>query len=411
MKYINFLFLLIILLFLSGCSSSYTGTPSPTNGLDPSIGATPSISISPTIAPTKSPSPTTVPVPTEAITEGASQAPDNNDSAQQLLSNMTLEEKVGQMFLVRCDKATALDDLKQYHFGGFLLFSDDFINQTKASMQEIISGYQSASQIPLLIGVDEEGGTVNRISKYPAFRKVPFQSPQDLFQSGGLKLIETDTNEKADLLKSLGVNLNLAPVCDVSMNPKDFIYKRSFGQNAEQTSEYVTTVVAAMKSKNIGCTLKHFPGYGNNIDTHTGIAIDKRNKEEFYTTDFLPFEAGITAGADSILVSHNIVMAFDKTSPASLSSNMHSILRNDLKFNGVIITDDLSMDAIKDYTNNDAAAVLAVQAGNDLLIASDYKSQIPAVISAVENGEIPIDTINESVLRILGWKLSLGLIK
>lgn len=410
MKYINFLFLLIILLFLSGCSNPSNGTPSPTNGLDPSIGATPSISISPTIAPTESPSPTTVPAPTEAITEGVPQTPDNN-SAQQLLSNMTLEEKVGQMFLVRCDKATALDDLKQYHFGGFLLFSEDFNNQTKASMQEIISGYQSASQIPLLIGVDEEGGTVNRISKYPAFRKVPFRSPQDLFQSGGLSLIETDTKEKAELLKSLGVNLNLAPVCDVSMNPKDFIYKRSFGQNAERTSEYVAAVVAAMKNKNIGCTLKHFPGYGNNIDTHTGIAIDKRSREEFYTTDFLPFEAGINAGAESILVSHNIVMAFDKAYPASLSSNIHTILRNDLKFHGVIITDDLSMDAIKNYTNNGAAAVLAVQAGNDLLIASDYKVQIPAVISAVENGEIPIDIINESVLRILGWKLSLGLIQ
>ena len=412
MKYIKFLILLIILLFINGCSSSKDNNSSPTKGLEPSTGASPTVTNTPTSMPTGLPSPTAIPTPTDVpITEDITPASENESTAQQLLDQMSLEEKVGQMFFVRCNKATALDDLKNYHLGGFILFSEDFSNQTKSSMKDIISGYQSASQIPLLIGVDEEGGTVNRISKYTAFRKVPFQSPQELYQSGGFDLIKNDTIEKSKLLKSLGININLAPVCDVSTNSADFIYKRSFGQNAKETAEYVKTVVATMNDQGIGCTLKHFPGYGNNIDTHTGIAIDKRSSEQFYNNDFLPFEAGISAGAGSILVSHNIVMAFDKTYPASLSANVHSILRNDLKFDGVIMTDDLSMDAIKDYTNNEAAAVLAVQAGNDLIIASDYSVQIPAVIAAVKNEEIPIDDINESVLRILNWKLSLGLIK
>ncbi len=412
MKHINLLFLLTILLFLSGCSSSNDNNSNPTKTLKPSLEASPTVTNTPASTPTELPSPTVAPTPTEdPVTEDIPPVSDNDNTAQQLLNQMSLEEKIGQMFFVRCNKTTALDDLKNYHLGGFILFSEDFSNQTKSSMKDVISGYQSVAQIPLLIGVDEEGGTVNRISKYTAFRKVPFQSPQELYQSGGLDLIENDTIEKSNLLKSLGININLAPVCDVSTNSSDFIYKRSFGKNAEETSDYVKTVVTTMNNQGIGSTLKHFPGYGNNVDTHTGIAIDKRSSEQFYTNDFLPFEAGISAGAGSILVSHNIVMAFDRTYPASLSSNIHTILRNDLNFDGVIMTDDLSMDAIKDYTDNEAAAVLAVQAGNDLIIASDYNVQIPAVIAAVKNEEISLDDINASVLRILNWKLSLGLIK
>jgi beta-N-acetylhexosaminidase len=412
MKYLNFLFLLIILIFISGCSSSTNNNPTPTKALEPSIGVSPSATITPTSTPTELPAPTVAPTPTEVpVTEDTPSASDNNSTAQKILNQMSLEEKIGQMFFVRCNKTSALDDLKNYHLGGFILFSEDFSNQTKSSMKDVISGYQSVSQIPLLIGVDEEGGTVNRISKYPAFRRVPFQSPQQLYQSGGLDLIENDTIEKSKLLKSLGVNINLAPVCDVSTSSSDFIYKRSFGKNAKETADYVETVVSTMNNQGIGSTLKHFPGYGDNVDTHTGIAIDTRSSDQFYTNDFLPFEAGISAGAGSILVSHNIVIAFDKTYPASLSSNVHTILRNDLNFDGVIMTDDLSMDAIKDYTDNEAAAVLAVQAGNDLIIASDYNIQIPAVIAAVKNEEISMDDINKSVLRILNWKLSLGLIK
>lgn len=409
MKYINILLILTTFLLLSGCSNSKETAFTPTEESKSSI-SPPSATEAPSNMQAEAPSPTST--PTKApIPEAVTSDSKNNRRALQLLDNMSLEEKVGQMFFVHCNKETALDDLKKYSFGGFILFSDNFSDQTKASMTDVISKYQSSSKIPLLIGVDEEGGTVNRISKYPAFRQKPFQSPQDLYQSGGLDFIENDTTEKSKLLKSLGVNVNLAPVCDISTTPEDFIFKRSFGKNAEETAEYVKTVVTIMKDQGIGATLKHFPGYGNNVDTHTGIAIDERSLEQFYTNDFLPFKAGINAGAGSILVSHNIVMAFDKTYPASLSANVHAILRNDLKFNGVIMTDDLSMDAIKDYTDHEAAAVLAVQAGNDLIIASDYDVQIPAVIAAVKNEDISMDTINESVLRILNWKLSLGLIE
>lgn len=156
--------------------------------------------------------------------------------------------------------------------------------------------------------------------------------------------------------------------------------------------------------------LKHFPGYGNNVDTHTGIAYDNRSYETFQTNDFLPFIAGIKAGANSILVSHNIVKSMDDTMPASLSSNVHKILREELAFDGVIMTDDLSMDAITKLTGSVAAAITAINAGNDLLIATDYKTQIPAVIEAVNKGDIKEETIDDAVLRVLKWKVTLGLL-
>lgn len=262
----------------------------------------------------------------------------------------------------------------------------------------------------MFIGVDEEGGTVNRISKYPQFRSEPFASPQTLFASGGFESIEQDTLEKCQLLKELGINLNFAPVCDVSEHPEDFIYSRTLGQNAEQTARYAQTVVTVMSDQHMGSVLKHFPGYGNNTDTHTGISYDDRPLETFETSDFLPFSAGIKAGADMVLVSHNIVSSMDSQYPASLSLKIHDILRKQLGFSDVIITDDLYMDGVRQFADDQQVAVLAVQAGNDLLCCTDFEVQIPAVINAVKSGEISEERIDESVLRILNMKQRLGLL-
>lgn len=334
----------------------------------------------------------------------------NKEKATKILNSMSLEEKVGQMFFVRCRKNTALDDLQLYKVGGFILFDDNVKNETKESLSNTLKSYQDNSKIKLLIGIDEEGGIVNRLSRYTTFRGVPFYSPQNLYNEGGYPLIISDTKEKATLLKSLGINVNLAPVCDVSTNSYDYIYPRTFGKDEIETSKYIKTVVSTMKENNIGSTLKHFPGYGNNLDTHTGISIDERSYESFKTFDFLPFEAGIKAGADSILVSHNIVKSMDENLPASLSSNVHNIIRNELNYNKVIMTDDLQMDAIKEYIGDYNSAVLAINAGNDLLIASDFDVQIPVVLQAIQNGEINEKRINESVLRVLLWKIDLGLL-
>ncbi len=332
------------------------------------------------------------------------------DRAQEILECMTLEEKVGQLFFARYpDDESAAADAAEYFLGGYILFGKDFQDKTKAEVISNIQACQEAAAIPMLIGVDEEGGLVNRVSRYTEFRSEPFKSPQELFAEGGYELIISDTTEKCALLSSLGINVNLAPVCDVSEDSSSFIYDRTFGQNSAATSEYVTDVVNQMSINGMGSALKHFPGYGDNGDTHTDIITDNRPLDVFENSDFLPFKAGIAAGANIVMVSHNIVTAMDSAYPASLSPEVHRILREELGFEGAIMTDDLSMEAITQYTDGGNAAVQAVKAGNDLLCVTDYKTQVPAVIEAVKSGEISEERIDSSVKRIIQMKLDLGI--
>lgn len=336
--------------------------------------------------------------------------PPEPDPAETYVDSLTLAQQTGQLFFARCPDVGAADLAAQYDIGGYILFGRDFEGQTPESVRTAIASYQQAAATPMLIGVDEEGGTVTRVSSYSAFRPGRFQSPQALFAAGGLDRITDDTAEKDALLASLGINVNLAPVCDVSTNPADFIYARAFGQDAAATSEYIRTVIGQMQTDGMGMVLKHFPGYGSNADTHTGIAQDTRPIEQFREVDFLPFSAGIDAGAQAVLVCHNIVACMDDTLPASLSPAVHDILRDELGFDGVVMTDDLVMQAITDYTGDADAAVLAVQAGNDMLISSDFVTQYNAVLTAVEDGTIDADRIRESAVRVVRWKMQLGLI-
>ena len=169
-------------------------------------------------------------------------------------------------------------------------------------------------------------------------------------------------------------------------------------------------MVAVSEGNGVGCVLKHFPGYGNAADTHKGIVFDERSFDTFLTEDFIPFAAGMEAGAGCVLVSHSIVTCVDPDKPASLSKKWIGVLRQELQFDGVVITDDLVMDAIRHYTDEESAAVDAVLAGNDMLCCSDYDIQYPAVLRAVQSGIIPESRVDESVLRILRWKQQLGLI-
>ena len=336
--------------------------------------------------------------------------PEEVEWVVKLLHSMTIEEKVGQMFIARCPASNAASLATQYALGGYILFAEDFKGKSVEQVKEDISSYQDASKINMFIGVDEEGGKVNRVSKYKEFRDEPFMSSQSLYADGGYERIKLDTIEKSRMLKNLGINLNFAPVADVSIDSSDYIYNRTFGLGAKETSIYVRTVVEIMNQEKMGSVLKHFPGYGGNMDTHEGIAYDDRLYESFLSSDFLPFEAGIDAGAGIVMVAHNIVYSLDEQYPASLSAKVHKILREDLGFEGVIITDELSMEGVKQFASDDEVAVLAVQAGNDLLCCTNFEVQIQAVVDAVKQGKISEEQINESVLRILRLKYSLGII-
>ena len=327
------------------------------------------------------------------------------ESAQVKLDNMSLEEKVGQLFLVRYDKNMALSWINDYYAGGYILFAKDFDNHTKESIKEELSSLNKNSKIPLVFAVDEEGGYVTRVSRYKAFRDEKFPSPRDVYDSLGVEGLESIEKEKGELLLSLGINLNLAPVADVSVDSNDFINIRTFNRDAKETANLIGLMVDYANEVGISSSLKHFPGYGNNVDTHTGVAIDERSYDNFLNNDYLPFEEGIKRKVPSILVSHNIIKCIDSEYPATLSKMIVTgELRNKLNFSGIIITDDLSMGAVSSYVDDNSAAVLAINAGNDLIITSDFVNMYNSVITAVKSGKIKMETIDTAVRRILAWK-------
>ena len=325
---------------------------------------------------------------------------------EEILSGMTLEEKVGQMFLARMPDSAAYY-AETYQLGGYVLFDVDFNGYSQEEVIERIDSCQAVSKIPMIMSVDEEGGTVTRVSDY--FRDSRFMSPRDVYAEGGWSGIVSDTIEKCELLKELHLNMNLAPVCDLADDYGDFMYDRSFSGDAQEAANFIGWTISTMNQQGIGSSLKHFPGYGNNVDTHTGMAIDYREAQEYYDYDLVPFMEGIEMGASSVMVSHNIVTCFDDYYPASLSPEIHRILREDLGFEGVIITDDLVMGAIQDFCGEVNSAVYAVEAGNDMLISTNFESQFESIMAAIDEGRITEERINESVRRILTMKINMGL--
>jgi len=327
--------------------------------------------------------------------------------AEDYMKDMKLEEKIGQMIFPRFNYKNRSDDIKNKKPGGFVLFANDF-NHTETFVKEYIKEIKSLSDsnvgLPLGLAVDEEGGKVVRVSQFHRKGKIRFPSPLEIYNELGIEGILEIDKEKRELLRNFLLNVNLAPVADISDNSSDYIYSRTIGRNATISAEYIEKDVEGYVSDNFTCCAKHFPGYGNNIDTHGDIAIDERSYETFLNEDFLTFEAAIRQQIPMILVSHNIVKCKDKTYPASLSRAWHDILRNELNFSGLILTDDLSMGAIKKYTHNVSEAVLAVNAGNDILLTSDYYKHYYEIIEAAKSGVIKEDVINTACKRIIAWK-------
>ena len=326
--------------------------------------------------------------------------------AAKKLKTMSLDEKISQLLLVRYPD-NPIETLENYQFGGYVFFEKDFRYKTKPEVKDMINNLQNVSKVPILTAVDEEGGTVVRVSSNPNLASSKFESPRDLYLSGGFDKIKQDTINKSILLNELGLNLNLAPVVDVSTNSSDYMYKRALGENTDLTSTYAKTVINASKGLGVSYTLKHFPGYGNNADTHTGSVTDNRTYDDIVKNDLPPFEAGINEGAEAVLVSHNIVTNIDSSNPASLSTNIHNLLRNKLGFTGIIISDDLAMGAVSSLDN---VAVKAIMAGNDLIITTDCEESFNDIKDAVNNKTIDEGLIDKLAFRVLAWKYYKGLI-
>lgn len=326
--------------------------------------------------------------------------------ANNKLKTMSLDEKIGQLLLVRHPDVRAKEDLKKYQFSGYVFFERDFKDKTTPEVQSMMKELQEVSKIPILTAVDEEGGDIVRVSSNPNLVSSKFKSSQDLYASGGFDAIRQDTIQKSKVLNNLGLNLNLAPVVDVSTDTSDYIYKRSFGQDTALTSTYAKNVIEASKGTKVSYTLKHFPGYGNNSDTHAGAATDNRTLEDIKMYDLPPFEAGIKVGAEAVMISHNTVVNIDPDNPASLSRSVHNLLRNDLKFTGIVMCDNLDMGAVTSISDSTVKAILA---GNDLVIITDYESSISEIKRALNNGTVSEDLIDKLAFRVLAWKYYKGL--
>ena len=333
-----------------------------------------------------------------------------NEYANQLLREMTLEEKVAQMMFAL---DTADSELAaELGLGGVLLGEANLGDLGRSEVSAVVSGFQTGSDIPMFIGVNEEGGDYNTLSKYPSIRSVPYLSPAELMTTGGVALVESETEDKCELLRSMGINLNFGPVCDVTTAQSAYMYGRALGRDADETARYAEAVVKVMNEERVVGVMKHFPGYGNlAVKGNNRVFTDTRSMEQFETEDLLPFARGLKAEGKMVMMGHSVVTALDDQAPASLSRKVHNYLRRNYGFEGVIITDELNVPGLGRYGTPEELAVAAVKAGSDMLLTADYEVQIPAVVRAVMEGEIARERIDESVLRILKLKIAFGIIQ
>lgn len=328
------------------------------------------------------------------------------EQAYDKLQTMSLEEKIGQLFIVRYTNKALTEAVGKYNVSGITFYAVDFENKTEAEVKTMTTSLQQNTKIPLITAVDEEGGTVIRVSSNKNLVEEPFKSSKELYDSGGLNAITQDTVNKSAILRNLGLNMNFAPVVDIA-DSTAYIYKRTLGQDAKTTGKYARTVVSASKNTGVSYSLKHFPGYGNNADTHTSSSVDETSIEELWNKHLVPFIEGIDEGAESVMISHNIVSAVDKDNPSSLSKKVHDILFNDIKFTGIAITDDMDMKGAADVENKYVKALLA---GNNIILLSNYADAQTQILTNIENGTITEEYIDKLAFKVLAWKYYKGLL-
>lgn len=342
-------------------------------------------------------------------------------TTKDVLGKMSLREKVGQLFIVRpealaensnAETAPATDRvddavisrIEEYPVGGIALFSRNITSAEQLPM--FISDLQSSSKYPLFIAVDEEGGRVARIANSDFFNVASYKSMEDIGKSGDASKAEEVGRQIGSYLKELGFNLDFAPVADTNTNPQNIVIgDRSYGSDPALVARMVSAQLDGMHDSGIMGTLKHFPGHGDTKDdTHSGYVSVNKSWDELKACELVPFISALDK-ADTIMVSHITVTSIDKL-PSSLSYEIITRkLRNELGYNGVIITDSMAMGAVADSYTSDIAAVMAVKAGADIiLIPESLEKSFNAVLNAVNSGEISISRIEESAERVLTLK-------
>lgn len=341
-------------------------------------------------------------------------------TASEIFSEMSLSDKIYQMMFVRPEAitgvttATAASDatraaLQKYPVGGIVYSKSNMLS--KEQLAGMISHTKSYAKVPLFIATDEEGGKVNRLMDSVGTTKV--DSPYS-YKDNGINTASCNAKIIANDMNNLGFNLNFAPVADVWSNPNNaVIAQRAYSNNFREAGNLVDAAVRGFHEGGVCTTLKHFPGHGDTYeDTHTSTAYVSKSRDQLENEELQVFRKGIEAGTDLVMVGHMIVENIDNTAPASLSEKVVTeLLRNEMNFTGLIITDSLEMNAVSEHYTGGEAAVRAIKAGNDLLLEpKDLNEAVMAVMNAVSQGEITEQQINEHVLRILEVKERAGIL-
>lgn len=363
----------------------------------------------PTAEPTPTPSPTPVPTPEPTPTP---------DPAQSLLARMTLREKLCQLLILQpedldpdslTETGPAMRDaLSTLPVGGLFYRADNMVSMDQVA--RMTADAQAVSAVPLLIACDEEGGTVSRLMGTVGTTRVG--SMYDYREDGPDTAFQNARTIGGDMA-ALGFNLDLAPVADVWSNPDNTVIgRRAYSDDFLQAAELIPAAVEGFHAGGVACTLKHFPGHGDTAeDSHNGAAYVYKSLDELRAEELLPFRAGIEAGADAVMIGH-LILPDVSDEPALFShAIVTELLREELGFQGVVMTDALEMEAVSDRYAPQEIAVRALQAGVDVLLCpTDPQASLQALTDAVQTGVLTEARIDESVLRVLRLKLDRGLL-
>lgn len=352
--------------------------------------------------------------------------PTVDEKVEKIVNNMTLEDKVGQIFMV-APEAVDKDggsttvfteniekEIEKYNLGGYILFASNIENPTQT--QELINGLKKSSKIQPFVGVDEEGGRVARIGKNSAMGVEKIEPMAQVGKSQNYERANEIGTTIGKYIKNLGFNLDFAPDTDVLTDSNNTeIGDRSFGNDPEVVGKMATEVVKGLQSENISTVLKHFPGHGGSIgNSHQGFSLSNRTEEELKKCEIVPFKTAIENGADCVMVAHmSLPNVTGDNIPATLSKKVVTdMLKTELNFKGVVFSDSMSMGAITENYGTGDACVKAVEAGIDMvLMPENLDEAYNAVLEAVKNGKISQERLDDAVSRIIKAKIQRGIIK
>lgn len=353
--------------------------------------------------------------PTEEVPKTAEQM--KTEYITGLIERMDAGEKAGQLIMADfrsnadgTDMTVLSEEAKEalaaYHIGGVILFAENL--DTAEQTRRLTADLQAAADLPLFIGIDEEGGLVSRLDK-SNIEHESFPSAAEVEDAAYVgRTIGTE-------LAELGINVDFSPVADVNTNPENpIIGTRAFSSDAETAAEKVGDFISAMQEVGVSACAKHFPGHGDTeTDSHLGETFVTHDLERLRTVEFLPFRAAIAADTDFIMAGH--IQTPNVTTdglPASLSAQMLGILREELGYNGIIITDAMNMGAITEGYGGGESVVMAIQAGADIvLMPADLAEAAECLTEAIESGEISTERVDDALWHILSLKYDRGLLR